>query len=955
MTTGHTRSALNNRKRLALPCLSLTGTRVFAPTADQRFLAGSAEFLRTHFPIQLQSRCTGLLGTVTEQSLLHRLLQPDPTVVGNRVFVLYGAAGSGKSELLRWLQMQISMQDAHRAALTVRVSRTELDILHIIQLFQDISGTHSFQAVTLNRWEECRQKPRTLAKLLVLTALEQLLRSDDQINALYYQLVDVVQTNLERCFAAMRQPEENIGQYVELFSREDLAELLQNSAIPVPIEYETLRHAMLRTFRDQLLEGVDLPYTLKQVAQQVQQERQQRPLLFIDDLVQSINLFATDLLDYFITLEEGCWDVVVGITPNSLEATRRGRELLDRINYLDTIDDRVEKLWLSDESGLTSSFLDEQNCSEFARLYLSEYKRQNQQPCDTSCRAFRRCHELEPDQPDELLAPFNRDALVRLFRSLPPGKGKARYFTLYLRDILSRIAQGADFLDVMQQYVKSEQAVYHPHKDFARIYELYGPISRADTRFEVEADTTRLRRFFGIYLSAEQPQSPVVATLYKQNLPPAPASTSVLDHDLAIDPGKEAIKSWLQGEVTNKQLLRNVRRGVVKAIKDGYLLDTLTRPHIAKPARVLRWAQTRLDTIPPVQLEEVDEFDGLPITRAIGPLAYILHDFADAVGWAEQNLRGQILAHEAFPMLLFLGEAYRNRMLNELEHQLGMKVEEFAFSLLAIAVALGRSPVELPLDVEQKIGSLQTFPPRYPQSLETERPRLTNSQLGVIRRVFDDCFKLRENVYDGALLEAMAGEIAPNRAWELLQSIEPANIGVDFRLSEVPLSTFVSGIQTVLAPLNQLTTDRRVKGALISTCNAGLTSDDAFMELATLLKFPGVPEQLVAHFLNNCHPLDLHQALMLASTIETVQYEHSLIQLQRILADLELGVPKENCTPDAGSSSAGFTKAEVDTLVRFMQQGFRMSVSQLEAGLIAKLAHQLPDLYKQLELRLQRG
>src|SRR5579859_7082093 len=92
MTSRHTRSALNSSKRLALPCLSLIGTRVFAPTADQRFLAGSAEFLRTHFPIRLQSRCAGLPATVTEQSLLHRLLQPDPTVVGNRVFVLYGAA-----------------------------------------------------------------------------------------------------------------------------------------------------------------------------------------------------------------------------------------------------------------------------------------------------------------------------------------------------------------------------------------------------------------------------------------------------------------------------------------------------------------------------------------------------------------------------------------------------------------------------------------------------------------------------------------------------------------------------------------------------------------------------------------------------------------------------------------------------------------------------------------------
>src|SRR5947209_160238 len=488
MTTALGRSDANN-KSLNLPCLAPTGTKIFAPTADQRFLAGSAEFLRTHFPVQVQYRGAGYSTTLAEQDILHRLLEPGPAVVGNRVFILYGAAGSGKSELIRWLQTQIGLQDTSRAAVTMRITRTDLNIFHIAQRFQHLYSPWSFQANTLQRWEECRQKPRTLAKILVLTALEQLLGSDDQVNALYYQLIDVVQTNLERCFAAMSQPTEDVGQFIELFSREDLVEILRNSAIPVPVEYETLRYHILKTFRDQMLEGLDLPYTLKQIAQHIQQEHQKRPILFIDDLVQSINLFATDLLDYFITLEEGCWDVVVGITPNSLEATLRGKELLDRIAFLDTIDDRVEKLWLSDEYGLSSSFLNETNCTEYARLYLNEYKRQNQQPCNVHCPAFHRCHHLEPDQPDDLLAPFNKEVLIRLFRSLPPGKGKVRYYTLYLRDILERLTQGEDLLSVMQQYVKSEQAAYHPNKHLAQVHELYGPLLNVGILKEETAGT----------------------------------------------------------------------------------------------------------------------------------------------------------------------------------------------------------------------------------------------------------------------------------------------------------------------------------------------------------------------------------------------------------------------------------------------------------------------------------
>lgn len=953
MTTDHRTLIFNSGKRFSFPCLSEKGTQVFAPTADQRFLAGSDEFLRTHFPIQLKSRSTGLSTIVSEQDLLRRLLRPDPTVIGNRVFILYGAAGSGKSELLRWLQIQVSKESTERATVSTRISRTELDLLHIMQRLQHMLGNHPFQPKTLKRWEECRQKPRTLAKLLVLTALEQLLYSDDQINALYYQLIDIVQTNLERCFAAMSQPEEDIGQFVELFSREDLTELRRTSAIPVPLEYETLRYTMLRIFRDQLLEGADLRDTLKRIAQYVYQERQQRPLLLIDDLVQSINLFASDLLDYFITLEEGCWDVIVGITPNSLEATRRGKELLDRINYLDTIDDRVEKLWLSDEFGLTSSFLDERNCTEFARLYLSEYKRRNQRPCKSSCLAFHRCQHLDAGRVEDLLAPFNEEVLIRLFRSLPSGKGKVRYFTLYLREILFRVARGEDLLDVLKQYIKCEHAVYHPDKELAQVYELYGPLSAAETLREGNSYLEGLYHFFGIQPLSVEAQSPVIASLYKNHAASSHESVTTSASSSSIDAGKETIKSWLQGEPINKQQLRNVRRGFVKALKECYPLDVPTRLYTAKSSHILRWTQTRLDTTPPVQLEGVDEFDSLQIPRTIGPLSYLMHDFADAAGWIEQDLRMQILMHEAFPSMLFQGVNYRNRLRRELELQLGVTIEALAFSLLRVAMGLGYHVVELPLVIEEKVEAGLSFPQRYPESVEAERPRLTNGQLGMVRRLFDDCFKLRENVYDGMVLETMADEISQHGALKLLQSISPAKIASDFRLNEAPLGTFLGDIQAEIAHLVRLKADQRVRALLIALCERGLSTDDASIQLAMFLKAPGDNEQLVTDFLTNCQVFDLHQSLILAFAIDNLQYERSLTELRHLLSKLELETLKEQLT--TRQSSKGFTKAEAEMLANFTRQGFRIPVSQVDMNLIVKIARHLPDLYKQLELRLQRG
>src|SRR5689334_3473371 len=90
------------QRALQLPCLMPNGTAIFTPTADQRFLLSEEEFLRTHFPMQMHVRSAGQERMLGEQELLHTLMTPVPASVGNRVFVLYGAAGSGKSEFMRW-------------------------------------------------------------------------------------------------------------------------------------------------------------------------------------------------------------------------------------------------------------------------------------------------------------------------------------------------------------------------------------------------------------------------------------------------------------------------------------------------------------------------------------------------------------------------------------------------------------------------------------------------------------------------------------------------------------------------------------------------------------------------------------------------------------------------------------------------------------------------------------
>jgi len=922
-----------------LPCLKADGAKVFTRTAGQRALLGDVEFLRTHFPVQLHSYRSGSQVTLSEHDLLEHLLDQQSVGAGNRVFILYGAAGSGKSELLRWLQMHIQRQDRTRAAVTARISRTDLDIFHIVRRLQETYGLPPLREASLRRWEACRQKPRTLAKIMVLSALEQLLASDEQINALYYQLIDIVQSNLERCFASMSQPAEDIGQYIELLRREDLQEMVRTSVVPLSLEYETLRFSLLQVLREYLLEGLDFSWTLQQIAQTVQRERGHRPVLLIDDLVQSIQLFASDILDYAITLEQGCWDIVIGLTPHSLESTLRGKELLDRIAYLDTIDDRVHKLWLSDEHGLSSSFLHEENCADYARLYLSEYKRQNGQRCDATCPAFWRCQHLEPERSQDLLAPLNTAVLIRLFRSLPAGKGKARYLTSYLREILLRTARGEDLLGVLQEYIKPEWAVYSSDQAVSRMYELYSSFLPEGTTSVLDPGAhEHLHQFFG-----RQPAHrhlPVVASLHRQS-----SETRTTDARPELDPGKEAIKAWLQGETVNKQLLKTLRRGILKALKETYALDLLTRLHTARPQRVLRWAQTRLDTVPPVALEGIDDFAGLAIECTIGPLAYILHDFADAAGWSELELRTALLTHEAFPTLLFTSRTYRSAILHDLEQQLEMEIDIFAYALFLLALYLHHFPYELPAGLHSQCDLIQLPVREYPAGLETLRPRLANHHVSAIRRLFDDCFKLRENVYDGLRLAQVAEHLPINRVFARIQAIDATQIAGDYRFNEEPLGACVAAIQqAVFPPLAQLRKNPTVRARLLATCQLAPETESSWPMFASLVGLPGRSEACIDLFLQHCSPPELHRALCLAHHLECAQYEQLLLQM-RSYQESAANSPQ----------TQAFSTEEIGRLASLVQHDLAIPLSQIVPSLLTGISEHLPGLYHRLEVRFQRG
>ncbi|GHO61362.1 hypothetical protein KSC_002540 [Ktedonobacter sp. SOSP1-52] len=744
------------------------GLSLFATTADQRYLLGEEVFLRTHYPMHLRRyKKNDIIYTLSEEELLKAILEPAGHMPGNHIWILYGAPGSGKSEVMRWLETRIRQEDAERAATMVRISRNELHALSIVERFQRLLSNDFLSATIEQQWNMARQKPRALTKLILLFALENLLESDDLINALFYRLLNIIQPHVERVLSLGNSTQTNRA--LELLSLEAWEAISRETAIPLPFEYEQFRYQLTTAFNAHLLQGLALSRTLRLISQEVQQHYGTRPILLVDDLVQSLNVFASDFLDYFITLEEGNWDVVIGLTPAAFETSQRGRLLLERITHLDTIDDRVEKLWLSDEAGLESYILSEENCDQLAFQYLAEYH--------TRCGSC----QVTP------LYPFNRELLVRVYRALPAGKGKPRYFLRHLRMILDDLQKGEPLLLSVEKYARAEYTALCIDKEAARICELYGPIIADHETREVVISQEVLQ------LVGKQERGPIA-------IPIEPLVQSYKTQKAEIvesnDEEKVTIRDWLSGKPVNRQLLRTLRQGAARLLRSATFSTAIHYPDIARPYGILSWQKPYLSVNPPIYLEGIDEGVGITITRKVGHVAFDLYRYAHSRGGETKQLEKRLLNTPSVIAFILEAHQYQERMVALLETQIGMPLERFVLSLYVWRGSLHPELMEevapLPKPILENIA-------RYAQY--SMRSNIREDVCKEWGQLFDDFFKLRENLYDAPRLARRCEGDSAKDIFQHIFRVDATAISAEYRWGSRFLSQEVAAWQQQLLPI----------------------------------------------------------------------------------------------------------------------------------------------------------
>lgn len=640
---------------MLVPCLPTPALHLLAGTADERYALSPDYFRATHFPQTLHRVTGSSLQKWTEAELLDDLTSP--TTRTNRVYAVLGSTGSGKSELLCWIKDQWQQLPVDRPV--IRISRTELNPQKLVQKCYQTLGYDLDVPFDESRWDLLFTKPITIVNQMVWSALSDLYEQDAEIVPLAMLIRPIVETNLSEF--AKQLASGKVVNSPELLSYAQFSSLQQSTSLHFTVEYPTLRQVLIQKFDHFLFHGQDMVTWMRKLSERLL-ETKVRPLLLIDDLVQSVNLYASELVDAFMTLEEGNWDVVLGLTPGALQDSEKGRGLVHRFFTLDTIDDRVTKLWLSDEAGQSFYTLQKEQAVPYLRTYLMELKTLQGFSCSHHCPHSTACAALHgaATQEELALAPLNKAFLHRLYEGIPAGKGKLRYLIQNLKEVIRQLNHGqARALDRINSLVKKEFFSDHPDKWIKHYAEWFAEPSVTT----VEVSSVWLAHF-GVTNPSTQVQLRQISKV--QDLQPTPHSPDLLG----------PIRDWVEGKPVNQELLEPIRLGIATIMQDVTKATSMSRPYTSRPSAALQKTAIENRVRYPLSFSSAN---GIEIQRD----SFVF----DIAGF--QKLRPQEKATRFVPLAqdartaqwIYQAQACQKGWLQQVESVLGMTLCEFAYRL----------------------------------------------------------------------------------------------------------------------------------------------------------------------------------------------------------------------------------------------------------------------------------
>lgn len=749
-----------------IPCISKKSIKLLSGTSDERYNFSKDFFRSTHYPQTLhQYYKNKLIDEVKEEELLQELCDVDAN--GNRIFVVFGSTGSGKSELLCWIRDQWIERNISRPV--IRISRSELNPQLLIKKCYELTGLSLETKVDEDRWNILLQKPVTLINQLVWSTLSEFFETDEEIIPIAMLLRPVIENNITSFSEQVQRG--NINTPLEVLNISQFEEVVKSTTIQIKINFPSFRQSLLKKLDHFIFDGKDILTLMKELSYKLL-ENNIRPLLLIDDLVQSVNIYASELLDHMISLEEGNWDVVIGITPGSLHESKNN-ELTERIYNLDTIDDRIKKLWLSDEKGYVFHTLDKGQAISYIERYLNALKLSEGFTCSLRCPHSKECEKLLVYQDSEIsLLPFNKFFVERIYDGVAEGKGKLRYMILHTKEILRLLYKNNDrSFSKIQSYVKRNRFAHSQNILLKTLAETYVDNENNNVKLP-----EKLLNNFDLPLEDNVLQVTNVDDSSEINY----SMVNITDDNKEV---KTHVRDWIEGKKVNEQLLQPVRMGISSIIQDVCKGTSVTRRFTARSSSTIQRKEVFNGVRFPITFKQSNN---MRKETLIYPDIFLLS--VSNHQELKTNQRGNNFNNfsneQALADWIYEGEGYKEQWLKELETELDMPLMKFVYFIKEWSEKIEKVSIG-------ELGSMAPSP-------------ITNEVKVIIDSLYEDWFCLRDNLIDRSALNKFQFDKFDIEEWII--GYKSTNLLRKFIiLQEIDFDQFIRALQKNLAKyINQL-------------------------------------------------------------------------------------------------------------------------------------------------------
>jgi len=348
----------------------------------------------------------------------------------NRIFILRGETGSGKSQLCQWLEYQIGAEpdESDETHIALHVSRSKTGIGDILDI---ISGPIDAN-VTVSNVSDL--DPTKVADAIITTleafgaGMEQF--TEDEIEALTADrsnatdLRSILKQNIaEYQESATSEGEKRMSDLITKTDYRDLAMTAFGSTKGANTLFPALQSQVHEILSRNL--GVeDFQGKLEELSEEYK-KRNLRPVLICEDLT-TFTVLKEQLLDHIFQLDSGHYDVVLGWT-SGWEKDDLSRALGTSQSISTYMKDRAEGyLSTTDEDG-RAYFLDDDITVRLARKYMStiiEESDMDDSLPDTVLKAF------------DGLYPFNETFIEASYNHLTQDGNKRRTPRLLLMRVI---------------------------------------------------------------------------------------------------------------------------------------------------------------------------------------------------------------------------------------------------------------------------------------------------------------------------------------------------------------------------------------------------------------------------------------------------------------------------------------------------------------------------------------